>query len=1208
MAIKFSENFVSYQLNVEDRGIAAAQLDQVRTFLLTASAVATINDLKARQALLQWQVLLEKADADYNHRRYEDALAGYRAVAKQILELLEPKVKKVRVPKTWASGTAITQALTGVGASFLQNLLPEEDEAPPALVRDAVAIDIDKLGADPAASLAVTQTVPQAIMDLAQQAGAAAGQGQWTTAAGLYQKALDGAANDPHLSAEILLNLGAAQIQSNQAAQAIPNLRRAQEMFQRAGDQMGVAETLHNIGYAQLRTGSGPDAVKSLADARQAAGQATLHGLLQGQGIPAPVAPGSPGPEAGGAVAARPVLAPGAPAAAMAAPALALNFPSAITAGPAPTLGSVRAAILNTAQLPAQLTTVVREVDVEKAAGALGTADFELKFRPIGKQVAMPDLKLVTPAQQQAESFGRTFTLRIAGQTINLNWTNQQVLATSAVADLLKARATSAVFIDVGFRPAHPSETAVLLPHLYQLVLPIKMGDCLRQLNQFAQAHQEYLRASQYEGINKALEAPDLWRRMAENVADWGDSLYRDDQTQAAVPVYELLMKNDFLASNSEFYTSANLAPTGQAAAAWLKALKDETPLPDLNPAVAQVMYTLRTRWIYISAGLDFFGALADAIPPFTFRYLQEAARYFANRAIQAEQRYIEFYTRFESGEMTRRELQNSYEQSLQGVEIARQNQEAAQATVAAANSAVNLANVRHQGAQDLLNDFNGAAWEMEALSGLIARGNAWTGGDLPNLKYTVDGYTYEGKKHEVLQQLTQRQTQISNDLQSTRMQATINELAAGQDVANKQVDIAVARSTAAATEARLAEMRRDQARQMRDAFDDQKFNPEQWLAMAGVMKGLAGTALDRGIEIGRLMERTYNFENFDNRKVIRSSYKLAQTQDLLGGELLLNDIDSFTFYHLTRVNQKPIPVKWAVSLTEEFPGQFLRFSQAGRMDFDIDLERLALAQPGTYRHQIKGVEVEVDGFLPPSGLHGRLTNSGLGRYRDSLGQAHLRVQPAETMMLSRYNRRQDSLILSPPPDMRNLFEGNSAASGWTLEVPRSANDADLRLVFDIRLVLYFECLFDQSLFQQDAAPPQGLRVERTRALDLRQHYPDVYFQLRETGKARIELTQSQFPLNQLQPVLVSLALAITPEANETLSGARLKVSYPGQGVPVNVTVSADNAVPKAGFPIGAAQSALGVYEIELDPADLARKDQIQDLNLVMDYRFTPAT
>jgi hypothetical protein len=95
-------------------------------------------------------------------------------------------------------------------------------------------------------------------------------------------------------------------------------------------------------------------------------------------------------------------------------------------------------------------------------------------------------------------------------------------------------------------------------------------------------------------------------------------------------------------------------------------------------------------------------------------------------------------------------------------------------------------------------------------------------------------------------------------------------------------------------------------------------------------------------------------------------------------------------------------------------------------------------------------------------------------------------------------------------------------------------------LVFDIRLVLYFECLFDQALFQTDAAPPQELRVERMRALDLRQHYPDAYFQLRETGKARIELAQGQFPLNQLQPVLVSLALAIIPGANETLSGARL--------------------------------------------------------------------
>lgn len=64
MAVKFTENFVAYQLDIEDRDVAAAQLEQVRTSLFMASSVAAINGRKARQALLQLQALLEKAGAD----------------------------------------------------------------------------------------------------------------------------------------------------------------------------------------------------------------------------------------------------------------------------------------------------------------------------------------------------------------------------------------------------------------------------------------------------------------------------------------------------------------------------------------------------------------------------------------------------------------------------------------------------------------------------------------------------------------------------------------------------------------------------------------------------------------------------------------------------------------------------------------------------------------------------------------------------------------------------------------------------------------------------------------------------------------------------------------------------------------------------------------------------------------------------------------
>jgi tetratricopeptide (TPR) repeat protein len=1193
MAVKFAENFVAYQVDPDQRGVASVELSKVRIALTAAETVASINDLKARQALLEWHVQMEDADTNFNHRRYDDALAGYRAVAKAILVLLEPKVDRVGRPKIWPSGQAISLALSTASTSLLQHLLPEVTDSPPALVLEPPPLDFAAIGAAPVASLTATPTAAQDVEDLTRLAGTAVEQGRWTDAASLYQKALGGLANNPHLEAEVRLNLAVAQVQSGQGQQAVTNLQRAQALFKDANDQVGVAEALHNLGYTQLQMGDPAAATKSLAESRTVAGGATLLGLLQTEA-------GAPPP---------PHLPPGG----LPHPVLGATIgrASAFNAGLAeiavgPRFGTHVIPGITTTVTAAAVAATPHDIDVEKSTAELGSADLALKLRPIGHQGPAVDVKLVTPAQRQAENFGRTFTTNLTGAPVSLNWTGQQPLAVADVTDLLQVRTTSTIIAEVGFQPYHTSGTALLLSHLYQCVLPIKMGDCLHAMNQFAAAHDEYVRASQSDVINVPLEAPDLWRRMAQNIADWGDALYRDDLTDAAADVYALLVQPDELAPSSLLYTTPALTPTGQAVTAWLKALHDETPLPELNPAIAQALLTIRKRQVYIAAGLDFFGAIAGAIPPFTFRYLQEAARYFANRAIQAEQRYIEFYARFEQGEMTRRELHNAYEESLQGVDIARQNEQAANATVDAANAAVHLANVRHDGAKQMLDDFNAVAWESEVLSGFIARGNAWTGGDLPNLTYTINGYSYDGRKHEVLQELTQRQTQISNDLQRSRMESTIDEMAAAQTVAATQAAIAVARQRGAVAETRLAEMRRDHAREMRDAFDDQTFNPEQWLAMAQVMSGLAATALDRGIEMGRLMERVYNFENFDSRTVVRSSYKLAATQDLLGGELLLDDIDSFTAYHVTRLNQKPIPVKWAVSLPEEFPGQFLRFAQTGHMEFDIDLERVSLAHPGTYQHMLRGVEIEVDGFLPPTGVHGRLTSSGLGRARDVTGATHLRVQPSETSVLSRYNRRQDSLILSPPPDLRNLFDGSSVASGWTLDIPRSANDVDLRLIFDIRLVLYFECLFDEALFNADAVPPQDLRVERTRALDIRQHYPDAYFQLRETGRARVELTSAQFPLNQTDPKLVSLALAVSTEAGTTLQGATIQVTYPGQANPRPVTVAAGNLVDKSQLPVAADQSALGVYELTLDPA--ARKDDVVDLYVVMDYRFTPAS
>ena len=66
---------------------------------------------------------------------------------------------------------------------------------------------------------------------------------------------------------------------------------------------------------------------------------------------------------------------------------------------------------------------------------------------------------------------------------------------------------------------------------------------------------------------------------------------------------------------------------------------------------------------------------MADIVSPFSFRYLQEVARYFAQRAVSAEQRYIDFYTRFENGEMTRKDLKNATELSRLEVDAARERE-----------------------------------------------------------------------------------------------------------------------------------------------------------------------------------------------------------------------------------------------------------------------------------------------------------------------------------------------------------------------------------------------------------------------------------------------------------------------------------------------------------------------------------------------------
>ena len=173
-------------------------------------------------------------------------------------------------------------------------------------------------------------------------------------------------------------------------------------------------------------------------------------------------------------------------------------------------------------------------------------------------------------------------------------------------------------------------------------------------------------------------------------------------------------------------------------------------------------------------------------------------------------------------------------------------------------------------------------------------------------------------------------------------------------------------------------------------------------------------------------------------------------------------------------------------------------------MDFDIDLQRVALAHPGTYRHQIKARRAGAR-RLPAADRSARPVDQLRPRTIARRGGSDaVRVQPAETLVLSRFNRRQDTVILSPPAEMRGLFEGNSVASGWTLEVPARGERRRPAAAFRrpagglLRMPV------------RSHAVPAGLAAARGRGAGAHARaapapaLPDAYFQLRETGRATL--------------------------------------------------------------------------------------------------------
>jgi hypothetical protein len=734
------------------------------------------------------------------------------------------------------------------------------------------------------------------------------------------------------------------------------------------------------------------------------------------------------------------------------------------------------------------------------------------------------------------------------------------------------------------------------LPRVYSFLVPMAIGDCHAGLGNLDEALTSYQSTLQYPSINQAYEVVKVWTRMAQTILDQGDRAYRlagDDASAyaAAKAFYEQLVHADRTVDPaSPLYGPA---PFGDIKARVQAFLAESDPLaPAENPAITTLLLQALSRLSQMASGLNFFGFGPNYVPPFSFEYLQNTARYFAEHASQTEQRYIQYKSQAENEQFRRDQMDQQAQVAQQTVVLEQRNLDEAQRGIDVANASLNYANVQTQNAISTRNDFQNARAELTELTGLEAWANAASVDQDDEVQLTTSGYTYfqadSQRRSIVLQRLALQRTRISNQLEANKLDRAVTSAQAYQGVAQAQLSEAQARQAVAQQRVAIAQLQQRFAEESRDFLDMREFSDRLWYELAQEAKRIKQRYLDMATEAALLMERAYNAETERNIHVIRFDYDSTAAGNLMGADQLLVDIDSFTLDRITTTQRKKIPVKKTISLADAYPTQFQNLKTKGLCMFETVLADFDRDHPGLYLAKINNVELVFVGISDADSLAGTFRNIGVSRFRGATGEIIERLYPADVMALSQYEIRQDSLLFRFDPNELRLFENNGVETLWQLDLPLSANDFDYDGILDVHVVLYFDAFFDPSLETTIRAslPATG---GGARGFSMRLTFPDELFYLKNQGEGDLIVDASLFPLNQLNLKRNKTTIKLIGKAT-TVNGLKLRLTSDQLATELVLTADAQGEILDStpGSPLAQFQNraVLDGWHFKIKPED----------------------
>jgi hypothetical protein len=772
------------------------------------------------------------------------------------------------------------------------------------------------------------------------------------------------------------------------------------------------------------------------------------------------------------------------------------------------------------------------------------------------------------------------------------------------------------------------SDVAISLPHLYYYVIPLGLAECYHALGDYQTAEARYFSAASYTFLNPEVEALYLFKRLALLYLDWGNSLFRDGNPAAALPIYQNVLVADGTVPSSPLYKTASLATGATIGQSIIGNLANAEALA-VNPEISATIVEIHQQLIKILGGLDFWGFFTATVPIWTFDYLQSVASNFTQLAISAERDFINFQDRADQANLSRLQLQQQVAQGQAEINAAQMQAAAANFEAQVYRDGLKLAQDRAKNARDNAAEYaakSAHAAALQAAAQQVSGGDDGNTRDLNDLANQLLSTGFiEGSRGTIAAADQLAGSKVNQQYEVDSMNRQANELDQAAVQATSEVAAAAARVNAAQATVTVARLRAQGAQQMLDAFSNQFFTPDVWYALATSMYRLYRRYLDMALRVARLMQQAYNFENDQSLHIVKADYATDEVKGLLAAESLLADINTFTFDLITNTTGKSQPIRQTISLAERYPFLFEnRLRTTGVMEFETRMDDFDDYYPGTYAGRIEMVEVEVEGIVPIAGISGTLTNSGISTYRRPSffppGSAKkFRVQSRETLVLSDYNPRQDAIVATSDQRQLKVFEGAGVASSWRLELPRGLNDIDYSSLTDVRLTFTYKARFDPVLkdivLAQLAALP-GVN-NRQRSLPLRWLYPDAFFRFQKTGTLDFTLRASDFRRNETDPNLTGLALLVVTDGTMPPGGITLSLATPAHTAGAKAVTDAQGMIEAApGNPWNALANGAtrGNYVLTVSAADnpalvkagLLNLTPVVNLVLILEYVYKP--